>query len=123
MQVQPGMAQCHIPYLGHFDLLFTFLSTSKEKYCLGHILNTVLCMITKLGMVPFIIVPFIYVAYQQTPITVQYKIDLKCKDILYPTLHSLQNQTFVGHVMYLTGTLAVFGLLMHDIKHSLINLG
>jgi len=28
----------------------------KGKPCLGHILNTVLCMITKLGMVCFIIV-------------------------------------------------------------------
>jgi len=44
-------------------------------------------MITKLGMVSFIIVHFIYVIDQQTSITVQYKINLKCmfKDILYPT--------------------------------------
>jgi len=40
-------------------------------------------------------------------ITVQYKINLKYmfKDILYPTLRSLQNQTLDGHVMYLTGSL------------------
>jgi len=31
MQVQPGMVQCRIPYLGHYDLLFTFRSTSKEN--------------------------------------------------------------------------------------------
>jgi len=32
----------------------------KGKYCLGHIVNTVLWMIIKLGMVSFIIVQFIY---------------------------------------------------------------
>jgi len=49
-------------------------------------------MITNLGMVSFIIVQFIYVIYQQTSVTAQYKINLKCvfKDILYPTLRSLQ---------------------------------
>jgi len=63
-------------------------------------------MITKLGMVSFIIVPFIYVIYQQASITVQYKINLKCmfKDILYPTLHSLQNLTLDG----CTGTLVLW---------------
>jgi len=59
-------------------------------------------------MVSFIIVKFIYVIYQQTFITVQYKLNLqKCtfKDILYPSLRSLQNQTLDGRIMYLTGTL------------------
>jgi len=46
----------------------------KGKSCLGRILNTVLCMITKLGMVSFIIVQFIYVIYQQTSITVNTKL-------------------------------------------------
>jgi len=59
MQVQPGMVQCHVPYLDHYDLLFTFHSTSKENLVQGHILNTVLCMITKLGMVSFTIIHFI----------------------------------------------------------------
>jgi len=60
-------------------------------------------MIIKLGMVSFLIVQFIYVIYRQTSITVKYKINLKCtfKYILYPTLHSLQNQTLDGHIMYL----------------------
>jgi len=64
-------------------------------------------MVTKLGMVSFIIVLFIYVIYQQTSITVQYKMNLKCvfKEILYPTLCSLQNQTLDRRIMYLTGTL------------------
>jgi len=64
-------------------------------------------MITKLAMVYFIIVQFIYIIYQQTSITVQYKINLKCmfRDILCPTLHSVQNQTLDGRTMYLTGTL------------------
>jgi len=46
-------------------------------------------------------VQFIYVIYQQTPVTVQYKINLKCmfKDILYTTLRSLQNQTLVKSLM------------------------
>jgi len=58
-------------------------------------------------MVSFIIVQIIYVIYQKTSSTVQYKINLKCmfKDILYPTLRSLQNQTLDGRIMYLTGTL------------------
>jgi len=51
---------------------------------------------------------YLYVIYQQTSITVQYKINLKyCmfKDILYPTLCCLQNQTLDGRIMYLTGNL------------------
>jgi len=69
-------------------------------------------MITKLGMVTFKIVRFIYVIYQQTSITVQYKINLKCmfKDILYPTLHSLQNQTLDWRIMYINSTLVVLRL-------------
>jgi len=60
-------------------------------------------------MVSFIIVQFIYVIYQQTSITVQYKINLKCmfKDILYPSLRSLQNQSLDVHIMYLTGILVI----------------
>jgi len=81
---------------------------------MGHMLNTVLCMITKLGMVSFIIVQFIYVIDQQTSINtiVQYKINLKCmfKDVFYPTLRSLQNQTLDGCIMYLTGTLVLICL-------------
>jgi len=46
----------------------------KGKCCMGHILNTVLCMITKLRMVSFIIVQFIYVIYQRTSITVNTKL-------------------------------------------------
>jgi len=44
---------------------------------------------------------------QLTSITLRYKINLKCliKHILYPTLHSLQNQTLGGRIMYLTSTL------------------
>jgi len=66
-------------------------------------------MITKFGTVSFIIFQFIYVIYQQTSITIQYKINLKCmfKDILYPTLLSLQNHTLDGRIMYLTGTLVL----------------
>jgi len=64
MQVQPGMVQCRVPYLGHISFHI------KGKSCLGHILNTVLCTITKLCMVSFIIAQFIYVIYQQTSITV-----------------------------------------------------
>jgi len=58
-------------------------------------------------MVSFIIVQFIYVIYQQTSITVQYQINLKCmfQYILHPTLGSLQNQTLDGRIMYLTSTL------------------
>jgi len=50
---------------------------------------------------------YLYVIYQQTSITVQYKINLKSmfKDILYPTLCNLQNQTLDGRIMYLNGTL------------------
>jgi len=80
-------------------------------------------MITKLGMVSFIIVQFIYVIYQQTSITVQYKIKLKCmfKDILYPTLCSLQNQSLDGCIMYLTGTLVVVNLkFVHSFLSVLI---
>jgi len=53
--------------------------------------------------------PFIYVIYQQTSITVQYKFNLKCmvKDILYPTLCSIENQTLDEHIMYLTCSLVV----------------
>jgi len=57
-----------------------------------------------------IFVQFIYVIYQQTSITAcEYTINLKCmfKDILYPTLRSVQNQTLDGHIMYLTGTLVI----------------
>jgi len=45
---------------------------------------------------------YLYVIYQQTPITVQYKIILKClfKDILYLTLRSL-----VFKIELLTGVL------------------
>jgi len=31
MQVQLGILQFSIPYLGHYDLLFTFRSTSEEN--------------------------------------------------------------------------------------------
>jgi len=31
MPVQPGMVQCRVPNLDHYDLLFTFRSTSKEN--------------------------------------------------------------------------------------------
>jgi len=31
MQAQPGRMQCRVPHLGHYDLLFTFRSTSKEN--------------------------------------------------------------------------------------------
>jgi len=111
MQVQPGMVKCRVPYLGHCDLLLTFRSTLKS----GHILNTVLCMVTKLGMLSFIIVQFIY---QQTSTTVQYKINIKCmfKDILYTTLRSLQNQTLDGRIMYLTGTLVCFIFLINTLN-------
>jgi len=64
----------------------------------------------------FNICPIYYVIYQQTSITVQYKINLKCmfKNILYLTLCSLQNQTLDGRIMYLTGTLVG---LCHNLIH------
>jgi len=78
-------------------------------------------MITKLGMVSFIIVEFIYVIYQQISITVQYKINLKCifKDILNPTLSSVQNHTLDGRIMYLTGTLVINVL---EQRHRIVDL-
>jgi len=36
------------------------------------------------------------------------------KDILYPTLRSVQNQTLDGRIMYLTGTLVSF--ISNDLK-------
>jgi len=77
-------------------------------------------MIIKLGMVSFIIIQFIYVFDQQSSITVQYKINLKYmfKDILYPTLHSVQNQTLDGRIMYLTSTHVKYNYM----KSSLIEL-
>jgi len=55
-------------------------------------------------MVSFIIIQFIYVIYQQTSITVQYKNNLNYmfKDILYPSVHSIQNQTIDRCIIYLT---------------------
>jgi len=75
-------------------------------------------MIIKLRMASCIIAQFIYVIYQQTPITVQYKINLKCmlKDILYPTMRSLQNLD--GRIMYLTGTLVYIGQMSSLIIHG-----
>jgi len=103
MQVQPGIVQCRVPYLGHFDLLFTFHSKSKEnlvwviyiKYRFMHDHQTWYGIL-------HIIVQLFYFIYQQTSSTVQYKINLKCmfKHILYPTLRSLQNQTLDGRIMY-----------------------
>jgi len=68
-------------------------------------------MITKLGMVSFIIIQFIYVIYQQIAITVQYKINLNSmfKEILYPTF-------FVHCILFkiklLTGVLCTSPVLL-----------
>jgi len=35
MRVQSGMVQCHIPYLGHYDLLFTFKSIHQRQILFG----------------------------------------------------------------------------------------
>jgi len=31
MQVQSGILQCRVPYLGHYDRIFTFCTTSEEN--------------------------------------------------------------------------------------------
>jgi len=68
---------------------------------------------------------YLYVIYQQTSITVQYKINLKYLfiNILYPTLCSLQNQTLDGCIMYLTGSLvSVFHLTRLGIETVIFEL-
>jgi len=52
-----------------------------------------------------IFVQFIHVIYRQTCITVNTQM---FKDILHPTLRSVQNPTLDGRIMYLTGTLVSY---------------
>jgi len=76
----------------------------KGKSCLGHTLNTVLCMPPKWYGIFCICPIYLFVIYQQTYITVQYKINLKCmfKDTRNTALWFLQNKTPDGRIMYLT---------------------
>jgi len=91
------------------DMYNLYIGSSGCQYLctVHHILNTVMHdHQTWYGI--FHTCPiYLYVIYQQTSITVQYKMNLKClfKDILYPTMCSLQNLILDGGIMYLTGTL------------------
>jgi len=76
----------------------------KGKSCLGHILNTVLCMITKLVMVSLSNLFMSFIGKHPSLWIHNYP-KMHVQSVLYPTLRSVQNETVDGRNMYLTGTL------------------